>query len=533
MPAPPGSHATEDQREVLAFLSAPGTHGAGAVERIDTHGSIVFLAGERAIKVKRAVRYPYMDYGTLACRRAACEREVSLNRRTAPELYLGAEPIVRRADGSLALGGAGEPIEWAVIMRRVPADDLLDRRAAAGRLDDTLLLEAADAIATQHAGADVVASNGLHGGGRAGVLWVIGDNAGGLGEHPAMFPLAEVTALGLRSLTALDGLAGLLDDRLTGGKVRRCHGDLHIGNLCVWHGRATLFDAIEFNDRLANIDVLYDVAFVLMELDQRVGRRAANLVLNRYLRRMDDLEGLAALPLFLSLRAAVKAKVSAAAAMAQGDEAKRSRQTRAAQAYFRAASGYLEPVAPRLVAIGGRSGSGKSTVARALAPRLGVAPGALHLRSDVIRKSLFGVEDETRLPNDAYAPEVSERVYRLMAEHAARALKSGHAVVADAVHDRPEGRQTLAALAATAGVRFDGIWLQASPATMRARLEARRHDASDATPAVLDLQLAHDPGPMDWIGVAADGTVDEVVARVAGALGLPLTERGPDPDLRL
>lgn len=533
-PAAP-SHLTEDQSEALRFLGSGAAYGLGdaPIERIDTHGSIVFLAGERVYKIKRAVRYPYMDYGTLARRRWACEREVAINRRTAPELYLEAMPVVRTGAGGLALGGDGEPFEWAVVMRRVPAADLFDRLAADGRLVPALIDDAADALADLHRMAETVGERQEHGGGADYLRWVIADNAAGLAEHPTLFDEAAVERLRTASMTAHQRIATHLDRRLAKGFVRRCHGDLHLGNLCLWKGRATLFDAIEFNDRFACIDVFYDLAFLLMELDRRVGRASANHLLNRYLRQTGDIEGLATLPLFLSLRAAIRAKVGAAAALAQQDAAKAESLRRGARAYFKAALDYPAPAPPRIVAVGGRSGSGKSTLARLLAPVVGPAPGALHLRSDVIRKSMFGVKDETRLPETAYAPEVSAEVYRRLGDSAAAALRQGHAVVADAVFDREDTRAAIAAVAAASGVRFGGVWLEASPELMRTRLRTRTRDVSDATPAVLDLQLGHDIGALDWHRVSADGTPEEVAGRAAAALGLSGVSIDADTDLRL
>ncbi len=532
-PAAP-SHVTEDQSDVLRFLGSGAAYGLGEapVERIDTHGSIVFLAGERVFKIKRAVCFPYMDYGTLERRRWVCEREIAINRRTAPEIYVEAVPVVRTSADALALDGAGEAVEWVVVMRRVAAADLFDRLAADGQLDHHLIDDAADAIATLHCGAEPIGEGMENGAGSEYLRWVIADNAAGMAEHPSLFDQAAVERLRGASIATLERIAARPDRRLACGFVRSCHGDLHLGNLCLWKGRATLFDAIEFNDRFACIDVFYDLAFLLMEFDRRLGRAFANHLINRYLRQTLDLEGLATLPLYLSLRAAIRAKVGAAGAIAQPDELKAERLRLGAQAYLRAALDYLEPRPARLVAVGGRSGSGKSTLARLLAPRLGAAPGALHLRSDVIRKSMFDVEDETRLPEAAYASEVSAEVYRRLGEAATAALRQGHAVVANAVFDREDSRAGIAAIATAAKVSFDGVWLEASPEIMRARLQARMRDVSDATPAVLDLQLGHDVGTLDWHRVSAEGTPDEVAARTAAVLGLAPVA-APDPDLRL
>jgi aminoglycoside phosphotransferase family enzyme/adenylate kinase family enzyme len=510
-----GGHVVADQSEVAAFLTRPETHGGAQVERIDTHAAMVFLAGDLAYKVKRAVAYPYMDFSTLARRRAACEKEVEINRRTAPRIYLGARPIVRDADGALALNGAGEVVEWAVLMRRFDQAGLFDRLAQAGRLTPELLIDLADEVAEFHARAEPVPE-------QAGELgWVIDENAGEFAERPELFAPNQAEHLTATARMALERVAGLLEDRRAGGLVRRCHGDLHLRNVCLIDGRPTLFDAIEFNDAIACIDVFYDFAFLLMDLDHRGLRPAANLVFNRYLQRSGDLEVLAALPLFLSLRAAVRAKVSASAALSQDDDGTRRRLEDEARAYFAAAAAYLAPPSARLVAVGGFSGSGKSTLARALAPALGPAPGALHLRSDVLRKALHGVDELTELPQEAYRPEVSARVYGELLARARRALEAGQAVVLDAVYSKPEGRLEVEALARQVGVDFTGLWLEAPSEVLLARAAARRADASDATPEVVGRQLDEDPGAISWHRLAAAGAPETVVREAEGILASP------------
>jgi len=267
--------------------------------------------------------------------------------------------------------------------------------------------------------------------------------------------------------------------------VRRCHGDLHLRNICLLDGKPTLFDCLEFSDALASIDVLYDLAFLLMDLEHRGLTDFANLVLNRYLDLTDEDDGLPAMPLFLSLRAAIRAHVTATA-MDQAAHAESTLDMAAeARRYLDLAAQLLRPRPRRLVAIGGLSGSGKSTLAAALAPGI----GARVLRSDVIRKHLFGVAPETRLPASAYAPEVSHRVYETLGEKAAAALAAGYSVIIDAVSLKPEERRSFAPVAEAAAVPFWGLWLAAPASTMEARLRARRHDASDASPEVLTQQL--------------------------------------------
>ena len=517
------AHVVADQSEVATFLAKPSAYGAevASVERIDTHAAMVFLAGPRAYKVKRAVKFPYMDFSTLDLRHKACEREIELNRRTAPQLYLTAQPIVRRSDGSLSLGGDGEVVEWAVVMERFDQDGLFDRMARAGRLGPELMLGLTDAVVRLYDVADRFDPDRPEGGGADGLRSVFEENLAEFGERPDLFPAAEVTAMSTAARECLDTAGPLLDRRLADGLVRRCHGDLHLRNICLIDGKPTLFDCIEFNDSLACIDVLYDLAFLLMDLDHRGLRDLGNLVMNRYFQKCDALDGLAALPLFLACRACVRAKVSASAAASQASDEARNRLQEEARLYFAESRAYLDPKPARLVAIGGLSGTGKSTLARGLAPHLGRAPGAVHLRSDIIRKQLWGCDEAVRLPADAYGKAASAKVYEEMLQRAHDALAAGQAVIVDAVFADPGERQAPEALARDLDVSFQGLWLEAEAETLLGRVGARRGDASDATPDVVRKQLDYELGVMSWEAVDASGTPSDVLDRATRWVLMP------------
>ena len=280
--------------------------------------------------------------------------------------------------------------------------------------------------------------------------------------------------------------------------------------------KPTLFDCLEFSDELASVDVLYDLAFLLMDLEHRGLADFANLVMNRYLDLTGEDDGLAAMPLFLSSRAAIRAHVTAAAMERAAQSGVMSEMATEARSYLDLSALALRPRSCRLVAIGGLSGTGKSTLAAAIAPSL----GARVLRSDVIRKQLFGVAPETRLPTSAYSSQVSRRVYQTLRRKAAEALAAGYSVIIDAVSLKPAERQSLDPVAAAAGVPFAGIWLAAPEATMDLRLRARRHDASDASPAVLTQQLRQDPGTVEWVRIDASTGPADCLSTARRALGL-------------
>jgi len=262
-------------------------------------------------------------------------------------------------------------------------------------------------------------------------------------------------------------------------------------------GQPVPFDAIEFSERIANIDVLYDLAFTLMDLEHRALRPLANRLLNEWLWRIGELpashdEALALLPLFLARRASIRAFVdSSITAVSGADNAP-------ARAYQRLALAFLQPSPPRLMAIGGLSGSGKTTTALKVAPGIGRAPGAVVVRSDVERKRVAGVALEDRMPAGSYTAESSAQVYAAILARAERALRAGHSVVLDAVFAKPEERQAAEALAQKVGVPFEGLWLDVPKEVAQARVAAREGDASDATPAVVERQFGYELGEIDW-----------------------------------
>jgi aminoglycoside phosphotransferase family enzyme/predicted kinase len=493
---------TVREQEVAAWM------GERADRVIETSCARVFLVGEAAWKVKRPVNFGFLDYSTLELRRWSLERELSFNRAAARRDRCRARRLTRTEDGGVEMDGTGEIVEYLLEMRRFDEQGVLAQQPWA--IDDALEESLGRTIAQFHAGAPLRPQ----GGGVGALGYTIASNANLLrGLAPRLGSLAVERLIAETDL-ALERLGPLLNERAGQGFARHCHGDLHLGNILVEDNRPILFDCIEFNDSLSDIDIQYDLAFLLMDLDFRRRRDAAGRVLNAYLDEAARTfgeglwTGLAALPLIHRPSPNVRTHVWA---YSNDDEA--------ARAYLATALEHLAPKPVSLVATGGFSGSGKSTFARVCAPGLGAAPGAVVLRTDEIRKRLCGVPSLQRLPKEAYTAEMSDKVYGELFRDAALTLAAGRSVVVDAVFLKPEQRARAEALAKSVDVAFQGVWLEAPPEVLRARVAARVNDASDADVAVLESQLTRDTGDIAWRRVDTVSAFEDEARTLAESMG--------------
>ena len=415
-------------------------------------------------------------------------------------------------DGTLALDGDGEVVEWILRMHRFPAQDELESIAETVGINDALADDLGVAVFAFHSQTPQRDDDGAQ---------LIGDI---LDELARVFSdmHSDLGSAGIRRFLAdsrktLTQIAPLLRQRAISGHVRRGHGDLHLRNLVLIDGKPVPFDALEFDEVLGTCDVLYDLAFLIMDLHHRGLKRAANMTLNAYLLAAAGQEdaGLSALPLFLSVRAAIRAMVLVQTARATGASVSPEART-----YLDEAIAFLDRAPASIVLVGGMSGTGKTAIGHALAPLFGATPGAVHLRTDTERKAMRGAAPEDKLTSAEYTPEARSLVYKQMLHRAEVILAAGHSVLLDATFLDDGARRAAEALSETSNLPLHGIWLEAPLPVLIDRVRKRRGDASDADETVVRQQAGHATRPAGWTVVSTAGSLEASVVRCASALGL-------------
>lgn len=511
---------TLTQSDIIAFFSSPQAHRGQEVKRIDTHANIAFLVGNDAYKMKRDVKFPFLDYSTLEKRRIACEAEIRLNSQYAPQIYRSALPITLEPDGTLDLAGHGDVVEWVVHMNRFNEHLGLDRVAAEQGISPELAVDLAKLMVDAHS----------HTTRREAQPWIddlaayMDQNLQAFQEFPQFFPNEQVLELDAAARKEHQLIEPMIQSRGALGLVRLNHGDAHLSNIVLYDDKPLLFDAVEFDDAIATGDVLYDLAFLLLDLCERDEPVAANIVLNTYLRlahQPKHLEDIRVLRFYLMMRAAIRAKIAAASSLHQNGETRRKTE-RQAQAYFQICRRTLEPTAAVLCVVAGLSGTGKTTLAQGLAPLLGRMPGAIHLRTDVIRKEMLEIGQTERAGKDTYTLEFSAKVYAELLQRAEKALAAGQSVIIDGVYGKPQERNSVEQLAAHTSASFCGIWLEADVETLINRVEARHGDASDAVSNVVKEQQTYDLGAITWHRLDSRKSKEAVLEQACSVAGLIL-----------
>jgi len=498
-------------------------HAVRAVDLIETHISWVLLTGRFAYKVKRPVHYPFIDLRAPEQRRLLCHEEVRLNRRFAPELYLGVRAI-RSRRGEARIGGSGRIIELAVKMRQFPRSQELDALLGARRIGPAEL----EAFGGELAGMHECLPRAQHGQewGRAAaqVAGIRRNAAECVRAAEALGGTAALRALQERLEAWTDSAVTLLARRFAKGRVRECHGDLHAGNIVRLGARLRPFDCLEFDPALRWIDVADEVSFLLADLDARQRPLHAQAFLGGYLTTSGDYQACLLLPIFRAHRALVRAKVMALAASAAGTARAAVREARRGhERYLECAQRALAPQPPRLVLMSGLSGSGKTWLARRLAPVL----GAVHVRSDIERKRLAGLAPLARsasaLAQGIYGRKMTAAVHERLIECANDALAGGYTTIVDATFGVAAERARFRALAAQLGLPLHIVHCHAPEAVLERRILERTRRAADPSEADLEVlrwQEAHFTPPAlheaDVVLDAAQLPAAELARRIGG-----------------
>nr|WP_282451034.1 bifunctional aminoglycoside phosphotransferase/ATP-binding protein [Marinobacter bryozoorum] len=464
-------------------------HPAETFQILETHISQVILTGDYAYKIKKPMDFGFLDFSTLEKRRHFCEEEVRLNQRLAPSLYLDVIPLTGSPEQPV-LNGTGEPFEYAVRMRQFRQDQLFDGMQERGELTPGLLSELAEQVARFHDSLTPVPGEKPLGTPEA-VFAAMQEN------FDQIRPLLngdkaledQLTALEEWTRSTFERQRELIAQRRADGFVRECHGDLHLANITVYEGQVTVFDCIEFSEPFRWIDVINDLAFLLMDLESRREFALASHTLNAYLEWRGDFDGLELLPLYKAYRAMVRAKIALFTRGNPGlSEPVKEGLLQKYRDYANLAEHYTAIPNPYLLATTGLSASGKSTVSHALASELGL----IRLRSDVERKRMAGLgpldSSGSGVGEDLYTEEANRKTYHHLADLSRQLLRAGFGVIVDAACLRENERELLDSVAENLALPFGLIHCEAPEAVRRQWIRARKGDASEADEALLEQQ---------------------------------------------
>lgn len=485
------------------------------IELVQTHVSYVLLTGDSVYKLKKPVNFGFLDFSTLEKRQHFCHEELRLNARGAAKLYLEVLPIAQSGD-TFQFGESGEIVEYAVKMQQFPQSALLSEMFEQGTLTEAHIDRLAKELAAFHAKAqtnDYIRSFGSVEQVRQAFDENYAQSTGYIGRAQTQ---AQWDATKAYTDKIFAEQAAVFAARQAAGKIRECHGDIHLRNIAYWNDEMLLFDCIEFNEPFRFVDTMYDVAFVCMDLDARGRSDLANLLLNTYLEQTGDYEGLQVLPLYLSRQAYVRAKVTSFLLDDPAiPEAVKQGAAKTAADYYRLAYDYTQAKSGQLIVMAGLSGSGKSTTAKAIARK----KAAIHLRSDAIRKHLAGIPVEERGSDAIYTPDMTQKTYDRLRELGLQLAGLGYVVILDAKYDRQSLREPAIAQAQAANIPVVLLHCEAPREVLEARVEARSGDIADATVAVLAQQTFEPFSEAEKFCVKSLNTVENVEAQLE-TLGL-------------
>ena len=504
----------DTQTDVIKALSNPQTYGGKQqqVDIIQSYISILFLVGNTVYKLKRAVEYPNVDFSTPEKRKIACINEMKRSTIYAPHLIIGVKSIRRLKNGRIKIGGkTGEEIDTILVLKRIPKQSILNNLLPDKSFDRFEAMDLAEKLSDLHAKAKVYRT-------KFGVdvlRRAIFANESILSCFaPALFEREKLNTLIVRSLEILDKQAPLIHFRQKCGRVRKCHGDLLLSNIAYEKKEFLLFSPVEYDDTLECIDTLYDLSYLLMDMESKGLRRLTNILFNHYMAYTNDIEGYPLLPLYQSIRAAFRSSVFARLSnLLTGPEQQKAVEY--AKKYFDLAVHFLSEHHPILIACGGLSGSGKSRVAREIGWMIDPAPGAVILRDDVIKKQITGLAPHQQFNKVNDTPIFEKLVYDVLREQAKVALKVGSCVIIDALFYNPVERRAVEKLALQMNVPFIGFWMDAPLEVRAARVKNRKRNPSDVREVrELESQLNLKTGRIHWHKIMTDGSREETIQKV-------------------
>ncbi len=455
------------------------------IQLIQTHSSYVLLTGDYAYKLKKPVNFGFLNYSTLQKRQHFCQEELRLNRVAAPEIYLEVLPVTRNGD-KYQLGGAGEAVEYTLKMRQFPQETLFSEMFDRGGLEEQHVAQLGQVVAQYHAKA--ATSNYISSFGEVSQIRAAFDE--NYQQTEKYIGVAQTQQQFIETKNYTDKFfrdrTELFQSRVNHNFIRECHGDLHLRNICLWQGKVMLFDCIEFNEAFRFVDVIYDVAFAMMDLEARNGKELGNIFLNTYIEQTGDYEGLQVLSLYLSRQAYVRAKVTSFLLDDPNvPQTAKQQATSTAADYYRLAWEYTKPQTGKLILMSGLSGSGKSTTARYLARHL----GAVHLRSDAVRKHLAGIALLQRGGDELYTPQMNHKTYSRLMELGIMLARLGFSVILDAKYDKQQLRGEVIEQADKYQIPWQIVNCTAPENVLRQRLVKRTGDVADATVDLLISQM--------------------------------------------
>nr|WP_290222128.1 AAA family ATPase [Trichocoleus desertorum] len=454
------------------------------IQLIQTHVSYVLLTGDYAYKAKKPVNFGFLDFDTLEKRCHFCEEEIRLNQRGAAELYLEILPLTQDGD-RYQLGGSGDPVEYVIKMRQFPQETLFTNLFDRGELTAARLVELAQELASFHAKA--TSSDYIRSFGEVDQIRVAIDENYDQTLKYVGGPQTQQQLDETRNYT--DRLfaehKALFDSRIRNGWIRECHGDVHLRNICLWQDKVLLFDCIEFNEPFRFVDAMFDVAYIVMDLDARDRPDLSNVFLNAYVEQTGDWEGLQVLPFYLSRQSYVRAKVTS---FLLDDptvpEVEKQAAKETAERYYRLAWQYTQPQQGQLILMSGLSGAGKSTTARQVAGEI----SGIHIRSDAVRKHLGGIPLHQRGGADLYTLEMTQKTYDRLLKLGTTLASAGFPVLLDAKYDRQVLRAEAIAQAQAHQLPLKILYCTAPEEVLRDRLQQRTNDIADATADLLAQQ---------------------------------------------